>query len=190
MQDMKSHICENALTLFLEQGYDNTALSQVAKACGITKAGLYHYFNNKELLLYEVHRLHVENNFTPLLDEIESIEDPNLRLELFTRHYIALITRDPSARLLVQEVKRLDTVHQVQIRESWRRAYGIVKGSISQLQDSGDHKKLNSAFAALALIGMTTWILYWYDYDRPDSQEDLASTCLEIFLNGIRQSPG
>lgn len=189
MQDMRLHICENALELFLEQGYDNTALSQVAKACGLTKAGLYHYFGNKEMLLHAVHKLHIEENFAPLLDEIEAIEDPATRLESFVRKYITLMTQDPYARLLIEEVKRLDAAHQEEIRESWRRAYQIVTGCIRELQESGQHKRLDAAFAGLALIGMTTWILYWFDYSRRDSQQELADTFLEIFLNGIRRSP-
>jgi len=189
MQDTRLRICDAALNLFLEQGYDNTALSQIAKACGITKAGLYHYFQNKEELLYEIHKMHVAENFIPLLDKIEALQDPSARIESFMRHYIALMTKDPFAKLLIQESKRLDAPHQEEIRETWKRAYDIVCKSLTELQDSGKHKRLNVAFSALSMIGMMTWILYWFDYARQDSVEELTESFLEIFLRGVERSP-
>jgi AcrR family transcriptional regulator len=189
MQDTRLRICAAALNLFLEQGYDNTALSQIAKASGITKAGLYHYFPNKEVLLYEVHKMHVEKNFLPLLDEIERIPDPSARIELFMRHYISLMTKDPYAKLLIQEAKRLDDDHAEEIKEAWKRAYHIVHVSLTELQMSGRHKRLNVPFAALSMIGMMTWILYWFDYSRQDSVEELTKNFLEIFLHGVERPP-
>lgn len=184
---MKLRICERALELFLEQGYDNTALSQIAASCGLTKAGLYHYFPNKEVLLYEVHAMHIRRNFSPMLDEIEKIQDPNARVESFIKKYVGLMTKDPYARLLIQEVRRLDDDHQAEIKQVWRRAYGIVRSAIVELQHGGRYKKLNPAFASLSVIGMTTWILYWFDYARQDSVEELTEAFVEIFLSGVRQ---
>jgi len=187
VNETKDRICETALALFLEQGYDNTALSQIARECGITKAGLYHYFPNKEVLLYEVHRRHRDENFSPLLDQIEVIADPAERIRLFAQHYIRLMTKDPYARLLIQETRRLDGEHGGDIKKTWKRAYDIVHDSLTELQAAGKHKKLNVSFAALSLIGMTTWILYWFDYSRQDAVEELADTFLEIFLRGVEQ---
>lgn len=41
-------VMETAVRLFNRQGYDRTSMNDVAQACSITKAGLYHYYPSKE----------------------------------------------------------------------------------------------------------------------------------------------
>ena len=49
---MKNKIIVAALRLFLLRGYKYVSLIDVAQEVGITKGGIYHYFENKERLLY------------------------------------------------------------------------------------------------------------------------------------------
>lgn len=48
----KNNIIVAALRLFLRRGYKYVSLVDVAKEVGITKGGIYHYFNSKEELLH------------------------------------------------------------------------------------------------------------------------------------------
>lgn len=41
--------------MFLKYGYDNVTTRNIAKECGITRSLLYHYYNQKELLLIDVY---------------------------------------------------------------------------------------------------------------------------------------
>ena len=43
----RAEICRTAAQIFRERGYDATSVSDIARALGITKAGLYHYFESK-----------------------------------------------------------------------------------------------------------------------------------------------
>ncbi|MDD4599957.1 MAG: TetR/AcrR family transcriptional regulator [Negativicutes bacterium] len=54
----KDKIIIAALRLFLLNGYKNVSLVDVASEVGITKGGIYHYFDSKEVLLHAaVHHL-------------------------------------------------------------------------------------------------------------------------------------
>lgn len=46
-------ILRTAAYLFMEHGFEKVSLEGVAKACGITKASVYYYFNNKAILFTE-----------------------------------------------------------------------------------------------------------------------------------------
>jgi AcrR family transcriptional regulator len=47
-----------ATRLFAEHGYDATTVQDVVAAAGVTKGAMYHYFDSKDALLYEIyHRL-------------------------------------------------------------------------------------------------------------------------------------
>lgn len=46
-------ILRTAAYLFMEQGFEKVSLDGVAQACGVTKASVYYYFNNKSILFTE-----------------------------------------------------------------------------------------------------------------------------------------
>src|SRR5207247_3684792 len=50
----RNRVFEVAAEVFHRKGYDNTSMSDVASAAGLTKAGLYHHISSKESLLYTV----------------------------------------------------------------------------------------------------------------------------------------
>lgn len=66
----KEEIIEKAYHLFRTQGYHKTSMAHVAKACGMFKSGLYHYFANKEdvmkAVLHYVHGLSKNGLFAVL----------------------------------------------------------------------------------------------------------------------------
>jgi AcrR family transcriptional regulator len=47
-RDTRSRLCQLALELFAEQGYEKTSLREIAERLGVTKAALYYYFKSKE----------------------------------------------------------------------------------------------------------------------------------------------
>src|ERR1700751_2795096 len=46
--DTRARIQQVALELFAEQGYERTALREIAERLGVTKAALYYHFKSKE----------------------------------------------------------------------------------------------------------------------------------------------
>lgn len=50
MELKKQHILETASKLFLEKGYPNTSMQDIAEGCNVSKATLYKFFNSKEEL--------------------------------------------------------------------------------------------------------------------------------------------
>ena len=53
MKDTEEKIIRQALQYFIENDYQGASLNSIAKAIGITKGGIYHYFNSKEDLFKE-----------------------------------------------------------------------------------------------------------------------------------------
>ena len=47
-------ICKKAAIVFSEKGFASATLTDVSRAVGISKAGIYHYFSTKEELLFFV----------------------------------------------------------------------------------------------------------------------------------------
>ena len=49
----RDRILANAVEAFSRIGYPSASMAQLARSCGTSKATLYHYFENKEALLFE-----------------------------------------------------------------------------------------------------------------------------------------
>jgi len=185
--DRREEIFEKALELFVEKGYENTPLSQIAKALNLTKAGLYHYFNSKEELFFKIHSYSVEKGFLPILEEAEKINDPEERLRYFLRNYtIRTTAKNPSMKLSIKDINSLNPESKKEVSKVWRRAFDLVRDALSELEKSGRIRKVNKTFATFAALGMTSWTIYWFDYSRKESADELANTYVDIFLNGIK----
>ena len=53
-------IIEQAATLFARNGFPGTSMNEVAEACGLSKASLYHYMSDKYQLLMFICEGHIE----------------------------------------------------------------------------------------------------------------------------------
>jgi AcrR family transcriptional regulator len=182
--DRREEIYETALGLFTERGYDNTPLSLIASALGLSKGGLFHYFQSKEHLLFLLHEYALKKDMIPIIEEAEAIPDPEQRVRHFLQSYTHLLARSAHARVLIHEVKRLAPEHYQAIREVWRRAFDLVRTALKELEASGKVKNMDETFATFALIGMSSWVFYWFDYSRKESATKLFETFQEIFFKG------
>jgi AcrR family transcriptional regulator len=184
--DKREQIYEKALELFIANGYDQTPLSQIAHELNLTKAGLYHYFQSKEELLFFLHQHNMEINFIPVLDAAEKIADPEKRIAYFLKHYTeSSLTKSAAAKVLIHEINRLQPEHQKIIKKTWRRAFNLLRNAISELESAGKIKGINKTFATFAAIGMCSWTFYWFDYNRGKTGDELSDTYIKIFLNGL-----
>jgi AcrR family transcriptional regulator len=51
---MRNKIIETAMELFVAHGYDGVSMREIAAACGLSKAGLYYYFADKQALFLAI----------------------------------------------------------------------------------------------------------------------------------------
>jgi AcrR family transcriptional regulator len=64
--DQRMRLLSHARRLIANQGFKETSMAQIAKACKVTKATLYHYFTSKEAILLAILGCHQ--------DEIDSLK--------------------------------------------------------------------------------------------------------------------
>jgi AcrR family transcriptional regulator len=79
--DQRLRLLSHARRLIANQGFKETSMAQIAKACKVTKATLYHYFKSKEDILLAILGCHQEE-MEPLKGELAKAR--NLEEILFT----------------------------------------------------------------------------------------------------------
>ena len=86
--DQRELILAQAAALFAQRGYPATSMSQVALACGLSKATLYHYYRDKYSLLVSITEGHVAK-LGALVDEVLAQDlAPELRLRTLIRRIV------------------------------------------------------------------------------------------------------
>ena len=56
---------------FAAHGYDRSSMNELAQACGVSKALIYHYHASKEALLYDI----LHDHFDQIISTISSINE-------------------------------------------------------------------------------------------------------------------
>ncbi len=85
--DSRQDILRTAARLFQQQGYDATSMNDVAAALKLSKGGLYHHFQSKDEILFNLMNHALDVTQERVIDAVQDIADPEERLR----------TRDPPA---------------------------------------------------------------------------------------------
>jgi TetR/AcrR family transcriptional regulator, cholesterol catabolism regulator len=188
--DRFDEIYRVTVALFLERGYDNTPLSLIAQELGLSKAGLYHHFESKEQLLFQIHKYSIEATLVPVIERAEVEPDPRKRLEQYIREFAEVMVHDPAIRVLIEESKRLSPENLKVIQASWRRGFELMRSTIAELQAKGAGKNgLNPTIAAFAAIGMCSSTPYWFSHTGSEKISDVGQHFAQIFCHGALEEP-
>lgn len=77
-----------AATVFLEQGYEATAMTQIAKQVGVTKPTLYGYFPSKEELFLQVMKKVATELLAASFEKLAPGDDLEQTLLTFGEHFL------------------------------------------------------------------------------------------------------
>ena len=72
------------------------------------------------------------------------------------------------------------------MKRKWKKHYYLIRDTIIQLQSEGKiNTSVKTSWTALFILGMLTWVTYWFDYDRKDDIDQMADLALELVLHGL-----
>src|SRR5438270_13837200 len=89
----KQEILRTAARLFQEQGYDGTSMNDVAAALKLSKGGLYHHFQSKDEILFDLMSHAMDITEERVIAPAKMIADPEERLRTVIQRHIAVVLR-------------------------------------------------------------------------------------------------
>lgn len=183
--DQRDRILALATTAFAELGYPSASMSQLAQACGTSKARLYHYFPSKESLLFESLDRYVRR----LLDVVEGVRARGLapRDELAALVRALLLEyRDSRERhvALLNDVKFLSPEQRERIESRERAVVDAVAGTLERVAP-GRFPPAERKPATMALFGMINFTFAWLRPDGPMSYERYADLVIDLWERAL-----
>jgi len=175
--------------IFRDRGFDATSVSDVARALGLTKAGLYHHFESKEALLFEIIMFGFDKVRDEVIVPVRAIRDPEERLRQLILRHARIITRGHGAVAhLNDEMRALPAAARKQIEQRMRVYFDLVRDTLGELHAAGRLQSVDRTVATFSLIGVILWLPRWFRQDGRLSQEQVAEQVVKIALGGLIRS--
>ncbi|HET8748119.1 MAG TPA: TetR/AcrR family transcriptional regulator, partial [Ramlibacter sp.] len=167
-------------------GYPGTSMNQVAQACGLSKATLYHYYRDKYELLVNIAEGHV-TRLQGIVDEALAAEAaPAGQLRRLIRRLVEEYANAQDAhRVLTEDVKFLDPADRERILAKEREVVAAFARVVAALRPDLQQAALSKPLTML-LFGMVNWLFTWMKADGPLAYEDLAPVVTDLFLGGLQ----
>lgn len=165
---------EVALRLFARHGYAAVSMRQIAAAVGVQVGTIYAYTADKQALLADLMRVHMEGVLADWHDQPALA--PLERLDLFVANHIATSLHHlEEVSLSYMELRNLSPENHAMIAGLRRRYEDALEDILGAGQAAGVMRITDSRLATLALIGMLTGVTNWYrDGGRLDREKLIA----------------
>ena len=149
-----------ARRLFARHGYAAVSMRQIAAAVGVQAGALYAYTPDKQALLADLLRDHMELLLAAWEDEGG---DPLARLEQFVRFHIGYSLDHPDEVFLsYMELRNLTPDNHAAIAALRGRYETALADILRAGAEAGVMRVADARLAAMALIAMLTGVTNWY----------------------------
>ena len=181
----REQMLEAAAQLFATRGYTATTMQQVAAACGVSKATLYHYVRDKHGLLAQIAGGHVAQLEALALQVQARRLPPREHLEQLILSFVqAYASAAHRHRVLTEDVKFLDQEDRQAVLDGQRRVVAAFAAAVAAVRPELQGRRLDKPLAML-LFGMINWTFTWLRASGPLTHAALAPLVVELFLGGL-----
>jgi len=183
----RDQILQSAAKIFATEGFDRASMAQLAKECGISKANIYHYYDSKDAILFDI----LDSYLSGLRDLILATDVADLSPEDRLRRVI---------RDVLRAYQGSDYEHQVQLnaltalpedQQNRMRAYqrdmvrylsDCIADAAPQIFD-GDRAKLRAV--TMSVFGMLNWYYMWNGGADGAARDAYATLVADLTLKGL-----
>jgi AcrR family transcriptional regulator len=198
--DSRQEILRTAARLFQQRGYDATSMNDVAASLKLSKGGLYHHFQSKDEILFEIMNHAMEITEERVLAPVRTIANPEDRLRALIRLHmeIVLSPRDREITVMLHENHPLPPALRKRINTRKKEYVHFVESLIAEVQKQiqarslKDPQRIRPAgnavtprAAAFALLGMINWIYQWYKPEGELQANNLIPQITDLVFGGI-----
>lgn len=186
---MRDRILEKATDLFVTQGYSAISMREIAEACGISKAGLYYYFKDKEDLLLSILGDNL-NTLEQLINEVEAQgQTPLEQIRLFIQ---IIFTRLPAGRrsiirLASQEMDKISPEARVDFHHRYEAQFiNRIRHILEAGIRAGELRAMDAGLCTWSLLGL---MYPFMNQENAGHIDQTVAFISGVFLDGVRERP-
>lgn len=181
-------VLRTAAQLFNAKGYHNTSLEEVAAALNVTKPTIYHYFANKDEILFECTRRGLDAIVEAALKATEQGGTGADRLCALLTAYALCMLDDYGICVARTQDDQLSPESRVRFRALKREIDGHVRRVILDGIDDGSLSTPDVRIAAFTVALALNGLGSWFNPAGPHSAEDTARLTVAVLIGGLRNT--
>ena len=183
----REHILKTAARVFATTGFARASMSHVAKDCGISKANIYHYYDSKDALLFDI----LDTHLRALRDRIQRLAldglAPQDQLKMIVVETLyAYEGMDEEHKIQTEGIPLLDQDQQIILkgyqRDMVNQMSTVVTAIAPQVFD-GDKSLLRST--VMSVFGMLNWFYMWNSGADKKARAEYGDLVTRLTLNGV-----
>ena len=189
-RNTRKKLLQAAVDLFFEKGYASTSIREIGTKAGITNSLIYHYFTNKEELLFEIVNRSVGDLLDTLKEVMRGVSDPLecLRQMLIGQTALLSAKRQKESKILFSEYHWLTGAKRKALRKSQREVYDIYMEKCRELKQRGILNDLNLIVLTFSIFGVLFGFFRWYRDTGSLTKEDVAENIWKFVFYGMLKS--
>ena len=189
--ERKLAIVEAAAALFASHGFNGASVADIAERCKTSKSLIYHYYESKEDVLYDVMISHVRAleaaSSEALAGTIGAEQKLRHLAQLFMALYVGAADRH---KVLLNDLDYLPKIRRAEIVAVQRGLIESVRQLLVEIEPRLAQQDGVSLTAAMLFFGTINWTHTWYDPKGVIGQEKLADMAVDLTLGGISRAAG
>jgi len=185
IRDRRLEILKSAAAAFRRRGYYGASVDEIARALHMTKGNLYHYFQDKEAILFACH----EYALDLLLKMIKKVEEgshpPQERLRRIIISFVHMMIDELRGTALTMDVQALSPSRRSKVIAKRDRFDRSIRRIIQEGIKSGVFRPADPKLVTFAILGSINWIPYWFDPQGEASSVEIGEEFAKHLISGL-----
>lgn len=186
-------ILDMAAQCFADRGYTAASMNDIAQACGTSKARLYHYYDGKDAILFDLLDRYTQRLLV-IIGETEAIAqrqgmDDKATLQALIRHFLIEYEQSATRHVaLLNDTKFLAATQRDVILDRQRN----VVSAFTRFLQRAYGARMNATNATpltMMLFGMMNWTFTWLKTGGPLSYAQFADEVIAMLERGMQPQP-
>lgn len=180
-------ILREATRLFVEQGFHGISMREIAESVGMSKAGLYYHFKDKEALLLAVLTANIKSIDRAINDARRQGKNTRQKIHLMVK---AIFEQAPEQRAIIRLVSQVLGHLNPQARTEFGEIYhDLLLGPIETVLQEGivnrEIEAVDTNLATWILLGMA-YPFFYSDHQLSQYPSDEAvEMMVRVFFDGL-----
>lgn len=190
VKNTREKILDAAAALFSRQGYNGTALRDIAAALDMKAGSLYYHFDSKEQLVLEILKLGLENIINTVITRVNALPEGSTTEEVLIEaakgHLTALLEKGDYTSTSIRNYGQMPAAVQEEGRVIRDKYENMWRKWLVAAQKRGDiDASVDLKILRLSLLGSLNRTLAWYSPGEKTIDE-IAEIQVGFFWNGIK----
>lgn len=196
-QSSREAILASGALCFMERGFSATSIDDIAERIGATKGMVYHYFDSKAELFFEIQQKGMDALFAEINPLLSGELGPRERfIAMATAHVRTLLETQPFQRTMSEGVhmhlrhsSNQAQAKQLQALQARRNEYEeVFLNALTQGVKAGELQVEDPRLATRLILASMNSIIVWYQARKDetnDERERFVASVVDTVLKGV-----